>query len=396
MTVSARAPTVLIAEPDRSTSDLLARLVRTVCGDARVLAVRDGHGVLERCRADPPDLLIADCDLPGVGGLELLREVRQQRGRPGLPFFLTARRVDAGNVRAAVALAPTAYLTKPFDNDDLSKRLRQVLAGAPPRPLPALADYLAQNREQAAGAPALAEVAERLRACLGEAPTDLVELERALRDDPQLTARLIAVANSAERQRSSPCQTLAQALARLGIRHSLNLALGLALQRGARLDASPLLAPADTLWRLSLRTADVAHWLAQRLEADAERCYTAGLLHRLGDLALLRTLQAWCSAGGELQADQVESALEAHAAGYGGALRTRWRLPVELRQLIGAAYGLHGGVYSREALILHLAAQIAHWPDDTPLDGLLEHKAARLLRLRAALLADLPRAARVA
>ena len=50
------------------------------------------------------------------------------------------------------------------------------------------------------------------------------------------------------------------------------------------------------------------------------------------------------------------NALAQFGAAYGSALRTRWRLPLELRELIAAVYQLGGGVYSREALVLNMAA----------------------------------------
>ena len=58
-------------------------------------------------------------------------------------------------------------------------------------------------------------------------------------------------------------------------------------------------------WDLSLHTAEYARSLARLLEIDEERCYCAGLLHCLGDLAVLRCLQEWCLAGGELDEDRA-------------------------------------------------------------------------------------------
>ncbi|MBF3275753.1 HDOD domain-containing protein, partial [Pseudomonas aeruginosa] len=102
------------------------------------------------------------------------------------------------------------------------------------------------------------------------------------------------------------CQTLGQALRRLGLGHSLNLVLGFSLQRAIQL-GEPLLAErAMHFWDLSQRCADIAWELADALGADVERCYTAGLLHRLGDLALLRTLQDWCDGGGALDEARLD------------------------------------------------------------------------------------------
>ena len=105
---------------------------------------------------------------------------------------------------------------------------------------------------------------------------------------------------------------------------------------------------------------------------------------------MLRCLQNWLLAGGDLIDAQITAAMSEFAAGFGSALRTRWRLPLELRELIAATYQLGGGVYSREALVLSLAAQWARLSVDEDPEALLDSRAARLLRvsvehLRAAL-----------
>jgi len=193
---------------------------------------------------------------------------------------------------------------------------------------------------------------------------------------------LIAAANSAAQHHGSAVQTLAQALQRLGTGQSMNLILGLALKRSARL-SDPLLADyAERYWGLSLHTAEYARTLARMLDLDQERCYCAGMLHRLGDLALLRCLQEWRQAGGELdEGEDVGEALAEFGAAYGSALRTRWRLPIELRELIAAVYQLGGGVYSREALVMNMAAQLARLTEHEGVEELAKSRTARLLKI---------------
>jgi len=134
-------------------------------------------------------------------------------------------------------------------------------------------------------------------------------------------------------------------------------------------------------WNLSLHTAEYARSLARMLELDQERCYCAGLLHCLGDLAVLRCLQEWRLAGGELDEARVKSALTEFGAAFGSALRTRWRLPLSLRELIAAIYQLGGGVYSREILAMNLAGQLARLPADQGLERVADNKTARLLKV---------------
>jgi HD-like signal output (HDOD) protein/CheY-like chemotaxis protein len=393
-------PTVLIAEDDRWTADLLVQLVRSARCDADIQRFEDGRQVLELCRRKLPSLVIAGSQLRGLDGLELLRQLRRDKSSPLLPFFLIGANADAASVRAALPLQPTAYLTKPFEAEKLLRRLRQVLlepgeevAWAAPAAPPSgtLDQFLASQRENAEGAPLPAEVREALLR-LNSRSCSLGELETLFGKDPQLTAQLIAVANSAERARASKCQTLGQALPRVGVVHAMNLALGVALQRSANLADETLAEQARHFWEYSQRTADYAYWLAGRLKVDAELCYTAGLLHRLGDLAVLRSLQDWRNAAGPLDELAISQSLQRHSAGFGGAMRTRWRLPLDLRQLIGAAYQLNSGVYSREALVMNLAAQLAAQPPGDEPQALAETKAARMLGLDKSILARLPAA----
>lgn len=54
---------------------------------------------------------------------------------------------------------------------------------------------------------------------------------------------------------------------------------------------------------------------------------------------------------------------------------------MELRELIAAIYHLGGGVYSREALVMNMAAQMARLRTADGIEALAGSKTARLLRL---------------
>ncbi|MDX5372322.1 MAG: response regulator [Pseudomonadaceae bacterium] len=397
MLATAIAPDVLIAEADPWTADLLTQLVLAVRADARVQHCSDGEAALARCRRHLPDLVIADGELPGVDGIELLRQLRRHPRTPALPCILISNRIDAKSVRAVLPLAPTAYLAKPFNAEHLRQRLSGLLPAASNEArLPAallvddLWQYLDDVREEGQGAPLLADVRTAVSNSLQASETDLGQLARDFARDPQITARLIAAANSAAEQRSGVCQTLPQALQRLGVARALNLVLGLAIQRNALLQDPRLAELAAGVGERALRSAELAHWLAAQLRLDYELCYTAGLLHNIGELALLRSLQDWRDAGGALSGEQIEQALRQRAAGFGSALRIRWRLPFGLRELIAAFYGLGAGVFSREALVLNLGAQLLALPAEQDAGSLAESRPARMLRLHQDFLRRIP------
>jgi HD-like signal output (HDOD) protein len=308
-----------------------------------------------------------------------------------LPFILMSSRNDSASVREALPLAPTAYLSKPLNIENLTQRLQDVLLNPGEEvscEVPSLAPgmtlsvYLERRRELADGAPLMTDVQVAIKRSLNPDGLDLAVLDDEIRTDPHITAVLIAAANSAAQHYGVAVQTLAQALHRLGAGQSMNLILGLALKRSARLSDPQLADYAERYWELSLHTAEYARTLARLLDLDQARCYCAGMLHRLGDLALLRCLQEWKQAGGELDEwEEVGDALAEFGAGYGSALRTRWRLPLELRELIAAVYQLGGGVYSREALVMNMAAQLARLTEHEGIEALSKSRTARLLKI---------------
>jgi len=384
-------PRVLIAEADPWSRDLLKQVLLNVRCDARMDLCADGQQALSLLSEVPYDLAIVDWELPGIDGLSVLRSVRQRKRNPPLPFILMSSRNDSASVREAIPLAPTAYLTKPLNMESLTERLQGLLLNAGEEvfcDVPALAPgmtlsvFLERRREQADGAPLMTDVQVAVKRSLNPNGLDLKLLEDEIKTDPQITAVLIAAANSAAQHHGAPVQTLAQALHRLGTGQSMNLILGLALKRSARLSDPCLADYAERYWGLSLHTAEYARTLARLLDLDQERCYCAGMLHRLGDLALLRCLQEWRQAGGELdELEEVGEALAEFGAAYGSALRTRWRLPLELRELIASVYQLGGGVYSREALVMNMAAQMARLTEHEGVEELAKSRTARLLKI---------------
>lgn len=390
---------VLIADADAGLRADLKQLLLSMRADALLDVCETGTEAMAQL-VHHPDLVIAARELSGLDGLDLLRSVRRDRSQPALPFILLSERADSASVREAVPLAPTALLTKPLDMERLRQRLQALLeviehpvADELPvmRPGLSLSGFLEQRRLDAEGAPLLADVQTAVVRSLNPRGLSLRLLDEELRTDPQITAVLLAAANSASVHREAPVHTLLQALNKLGALQSMNLILGLTLKRAARLSDPELGTIAEHFWGLSLHTAEYARSLARMREVDQERCYCAGLLHCLGELALLRCLQEWRLAGGKLEPGDVAKALKSFGAGYGSELRRRWRLPLDLRQLIACAYNLGGGVYARDALVMNLAAQLARLAPGEDVEVVARDKTARLLKLGVEELARLRR-----
>lgn len=122
---------VLIADEDAPAKRLLTRiLVRDF--SCTVGECGDGLEALDLLARHRYDLLVLDLSLPFIGGLEVLEAVRYSETLAQLPVVvLTSVRHEA-DVRRAVELGVSAYITKPLRPADVAERLARVIADATP------------------------------------------------------------------------------------------------------------------------------------------------------------------------------------------------------------------------------------------------------------------------
>jgi two-component system response regulator QseB len=113
---------ILLVEDD----ELLGGGVRDALERARYAAewVTDGRQALAALRAGAFDLVILDLGLPGMDGLEVLRNLRAGGGATPV-LVLTARDAAAQRV-AGLDAGADDYLVKPFDVDELLARVRAL------------------------------------------------------------------------------------------------------------------------------------------------------------------------------------------------------------------------------------------------------------------------------
>jgi DNA-binding response OmpR family regulator len=90
----------------------------------RASTAADAESALRLARRDPPDLILLDIGLPGMDGLDALRDFREQSDTPII--FVTARRRELDQA-LGLELGADDYVTKPFDLNVLLARIKAVL-----------------------------------------------------------------------------------------------------------------------------------------------------------------------------------------------------------------------------------------------------------------------------
>jgi CheY-like chemotaxis protein len=92
-----------------------------------VVAERDPRRVVETFRRDGHfDLVLLDLRMPHVDGVTLLAEIRSKH--PEVPVMVVTGYPNRDTAERCRALGVTHYLRKPFDPEDLLRRVRKVLA----------------------------------------------------------------------------------------------------------------------------------------------------------------------------------------------------------------------------------------------------------------------------
>lgn len=113
---------VLVAEGDPDDSAALTAVFRLNGFDAR--EARTADEALRAARESSPAVFVADLDLPGEDGCELIRRVRRLPQAP-LVVVVTAH-TGAGARQAAMSAGAAAYLLKPADPLELVRLVAQL------------------------------------------------------------------------------------------------------------------------------------------------------------------------------------------------------------------------------------------------------------------------------
>jgi DNA-binding NtrC family response regulator len=117
---------ILIADPDQALLDALRDQLAS--RDHAVSCAPDAARLQELLGQDDPDLLIADLDLPGVQGLQVLEQVH--KSHPNLCVVLTTAFGSVEDAVHAIRAGAADFLPKPFSNEQVQVAVDRALERA--------------------------------------------------------------------------------------------------------------------------------------------------------------------------------------------------------------------------------------------------------------------------
>ncbi|MGP1423151.1 MAG: hybrid sensor histidine kinase/response regulator transcription factor [Prevotella fusca] len=117
---------LLIIEDNR---DIAAYIGSQFAGSYAVSYAENGKDGLEKALELVPDLIITDLMMPGMDGLEVCRQVRANEIINHIPIIIVTAKITEEERIRGIEAGADAYLSKPFNADELRTRVEKLLEG---------------------------------------------------------------------------------------------------------------------------------------------------------------------------------------------------------------------------------------------------------------------------
>jgi len=114
---------VLVVDDEAVLAEMVSMALRYEGWDVHTAG--DGASAITAARANRPDAVVLDLMLPDMGGLDVLRRLREQN--PGLPVLLLTAKDALEDRIAGLTAGGDDYVTKPFSIEEVVLRLRALV-----------------------------------------------------------------------------------------------------------------------------------------------------------------------------------------------------------------------------------------------------------------------------
>ena len=119
----------LVVDDSRVVRKVARRIVEDLgftCSEAE-----DGQQAYDACKAQMPDAILLDWNMPVMSGIEFLEKLRQmENGQTPKVVFCTTEN-DIAHIQKAIQAGANEYIMKPFDSDIIQSKFSQIGLIAP-------------------------------------------------------------------------------------------------------------------------------------------------------------------------------------------------------------------------------------------------------------------------
>ncbi len=132
---SARNIVIADADPrERDRYEVLIQALGPELGEIKLHTAVDGREALTLIELHRPALVLSEVLLEGGSGLALLRRLRRLRGAAAPPFIFVTSMARESDRYWGLRNGAHGYVMKPYEDEVLQAKIREVLVGRPPQP----------------------------------------------------------------------------------------------------------------------------------------------------------------------------------------------------------------------------------------------------------------------
>ena len=116
-------PSAIVVDDSRAIRMVVGRTLRGLGYEVRE-AGNGAEALAVLSSGAPPDLVMADWNMPVMDGLELLRRIRASAEFSGVPVIMVTTEAEVDQMTVALAAGATEYIMKPFTAEILAEKLQ--------------------------------------------------------------------------------------------------------------------------------------------------------------------------------------------------------------------------------------------------------------------------------
>ena len=120
--------TILLVDDDLDECDLFTIALKQVTNNFELKHVTECGDLLSTVKETSPDIVFLDINMPGMSGIECLKNIRAEKKYQMLPIIIYSTSNNRVNIQEAYENKANYYIIKPYSIQGIMKALEKIIS----------------------------------------------------------------------------------------------------------------------------------------------------------------------------------------------------------------------------------------------------------------------------